>query len=86
MPLGEEVERYRLRVINGEDEVARELETGETTFVYSHSAQTQDGFNERFQISVAQVSHAVRRRALRHHSVVWVNCLGAPRQRSFGER
>ena len=56
VPLGEEVERYRLRVINGGDEVARELEIGETTFVYSPSAQTQDGFNERSQISVAQVS------------------------------
>ncbi len=55
VPLGEESERYVLRVMQG-TEVLREEITDTPGWTYSNAAQAQDGLTGAFTVQVAQVS------------------------------
>ncbi|TDT78044.1 putative tail protein [Litoreibacter halocynthiae] len=55
VPLGEEVERYVVRVSQG-GSVARETEVQTPTWTYSSAAQAADGLTGPYNIEVAQVS------------------------------
>ncbi|MBE1284717.1 MAG: host specificity protein [Rhodobacteraceae bacterium] len=55
VPLGEESELYRVRVMNGES-VLREITTSSPDWIYSSAAQTADGFDGTGVVDVAQIS------------------------------
>ena len=55
VPLGEETERYRVRVLNGAT-VLREVEIALPAWTYSSAMQTTDSAGPSFAIAVAQLS------------------------------
>ncbi|MEM6481353.1 MAG: glycoside hydrolase/phage tail family protein, partial [Pseudomonadota bacterium] len=55
IPLGEESERYLVRVLQG-DTLVREVTTSTPSWTYTAAAQTTDGIIGSFDISVAQIS------------------------------
>ncbi|SFR51559.1 phage tail protein [Litoreibacter janthinus] len=55
VPLGEEVERYLVRISQG-GSVKREIETATPSWIYSSAAQAADGLTGPYDIEVAQVS------------------------------
>ncbi|MEO8242155.1 MAG: hypothetical protein ABI832_07555 [bacterium] len=57
VPLGEEVERYLVRVIAG-TVVLREVEVSTSNWVYSADMQLADAVSVPFDVTVAQISVA----------------------------
>ena len=55
VPLGEEVERYLVRVLSGET-VVREFVVDEPAWLYDHAAKAEDGVSGAFSVAVAQIS------------------------------
>jgi hypothetical protein len=55
VPLGEEVERYVVKVLQG-DAVLREETVAAPEWTYDAGAQAQDGITGAFELQVAQVS------------------------------
>ncbi|MEX0969468.1 MAG: phage tail protein, partial [Paracoccaceae bacterium] len=58
IPLGEEVEAYRLRVFEGGD-MRREVTLGSPAFTYSAAAIAADGASPSFEFEIAQLSASI---------------------------